>query len=95
MLIMVVPIAETGMRSLSLKRGTLVRHPKYELCTIGGFDRQKQTISLHVYKTNKRVTQKAKVEKCRVLTWVAWRSWLVKPKKRKSKGKLPPSTSLT
>src|SRR5207253_9255925 len=64
-------------RSLSLKRGTLVRHAKYGLCTVGGFDRQKQTISLNAYKTNKRQTQGAKVEHCRVLTWVAFRSWFV------------------
>jgi hypothetical protein len=64
-------------RSLSLKRGTLVRHAKYGLCTVGGFDRNKQTISLHAYRTNKRLTQGAKVEHCRVLTWVAFRSWFV------------------
>lgn len=66
-----------GTRSLTLKRGTLVRHAKYGLCTVGGFDRQRQTISLHEYRTNKRLTQGAKVENCRVLTWVAFRSWLV------------------
>jgi hypothetical protein len=85
-----------GTRSLSLKRGTLVRHQKYGLCIVGGFDRKKQTISLHEYKTNKRLTQWAKVEKCRVLTWVAFRSWLVTssealPKKKAGKGKKPPT----
>jgi len=45
---------------------------------VGGFDRKKHTISLHAYRTNKRLTQGAKVKDCRVLTWVAWRSWLVK-----------------
>ena len=66
-----------GTRSLGLKRGTVVRHAKYGLSTVGGFDRKKQTISLHDYRTNTRLTQGAKVEKCRVLTWVAFRSWLV------------------
>jgi len=66
-----------GTRSLGLKRGTLVQHPKYARCTVGGFDRKRATISLHEYRTNKRLTQGAKVEECRVLTWVAWRSWLV------------------
>jgi hypothetical protein len=66
-----------GTRSLGLKRGTFVRHPKYGLCTVGGFDRKKQTISLNEYRTNKRLTQGAKVEHCRVLTWVAFRAFLV------------------
>jgi len=76
-----------GTRSLGLKRGTVVRHTKYGLCTVGGFDRKKQTISLHDYRTNKRLTQGAKVEACRALTWVAFRSWLVAEKKRSIKGK--------
>ena len=71
-----------GTRSHGLKRGTLVRHPRYGLCAIGGFDRKKQTISLHEYCTNKRLTQGARVEDCRVLTWVAWRSWLVTGNRR-------------
>jgi hypothetical protein len=66
-----------GTRSLRLKRGTVVRHAKYGFCTVGGFDRKRETISLHAYRTNKRLTQGAKVKDCRVLTWVAWRSWLV------------------
>jgi hypothetical protein len=79
-----------GTRSHGLKRGTLVRHPKYGLCTLGGFDRKKQTISLHEYRTNKRLTQCARVEDCRALTWVAWRSWLVnKQEKSTGKGSLP------
>lgn len=67
-----------GTRTLGLKRGTLVRHLKYGLCSIGGFDRKKQTISLHAYRTNKRLTQAAQVKGCRTLTWVAWRSFLVR-----------------
>jgi hypothetical protein len=76
-----------GTRSLGLKRGTLVRHTKYGLCTVGGFDRKRKTMSLHTYRTNKRLTQGAKVKECRTLTWVAWRSWLVSETQRKSKGK--------
>jgi RRXRR protein len=67
-----------GTRSLSLKRGTLIRHPKYGLSTVGGVDRKKQTVSLHAYRRNIRLTQGAKVRECRTLTWVAFRSWLVK-----------------
>jgi len=75
-----------GTRSLGLKRGTLVLHKQYGRCVVGGFDRQKRTISLHDYRTNKRLTQGAKVETCRVLTWVAWRSFLVAQTSSLSKG---------
>jgi RRXRR protein len=80
-----------GTRSLGLKRGTLVRHPTYGLCSVGGFDRQKQTISLHAYRSNKRLTQRGSVKACRTLTWVAWRTFLVSGKNRvsKSKGSFP------
>ena len=74
------------VRAMGLKRGTLVSHPLYGLCSVGGYDRKKQTISLHNYRTNKRLTQGAKVKACRVLTWVAWRSWLVAKKGPKSNG---------
>lgn len=71
-----------GTLSLGLKRNTLVRHPKYGLCTVGEFDRKKQTISLHDYRTNKRLTQGAKAKDCHVLTTIAFRSWLVREGKR-------------
>ncbi len=71
-----------GTRTLGLKRGTLVRHQKYGLCSIGGFDGKKQTISLHAYRTNKRLTQQGQVKECRTLTWVAWRSFLVSSRQR-------------
>lgn len=76
-----------GTRSLGFKRGTLVEHPRYGRCCVGGFDRKKQTISLHDYRTNKRLTQGAKGKDCRALTWVAWRSWLVSDKGKKQRGK--------
>ena len=66
-----------GTRSWGFKRGTLVKHPKYGLCTIGGYNLKRNSLSLHEYRTNKRLTQGAKVEACYVLTWVAFRSWLV------------------
>jgi len=71
-----------GTLSLSYKRGTLVRHPTYGLCTIGGCDRGKQRLSLHAYRTNKRLTQGAKPQECQRLTPLAFRSWLVPVKKR-------------
>ena len=57
-----------GTRSLGLKRGTLVQHPKYGRCAVGGCDRKRQTISLHDYRTNKRLTQGAKPGTCQIIT---------------------------
>ncbi len=74
-------------RALGLKRGTVVKHAKYGVCTVGGFDRKRHTVSLHAYRTNKRLIQGAKVKDCRILTWVAFRSWLVMKEVPKSKGK--------
>ena len=80
-----------GTRSLGLKRGTLVNHPKYALCTVGGFDRRRQTISLHAYRTNKRLTQGAKIKDCHICTWMAFRSWLVSLSTKKGGVALPPA----
>jgi hypothetical protein len=79
-----------GTRSLGYKRGTLVRHSKYGICTVGGFDRKRQTISLHAYRTNKRLTQGAKGKDSRTLTPVAWRAFLVVEPKPKKAGKESP-----
>ncbi len=82
-----------GTRSLGLKRGTLVKHNKYGICTVGGFDRKRQTVSLHEYRTNKRLTQGAKVKDCRVCAFVAFRAFFVKNHPQKSKGKGAPNPS--
>jgi hypothetical protein len=66
-----------GTRSLGFRRGALVRHPRYGLCTIGGCDRARGRLSLHAYRTNKRLTQAARPAECQVRTVVAFRSWLV------------------
>jgi hypothetical protein len=84
-----------GTRSLGFKRGTLVMHPTFGRCTVGGYDRTKQRLSVHAYKTNKRLTQSAKPAECRRLTTISFRSWLVpvKPVKPTTKRKgvtLPP-----
>lgn len=76
-----------GTRSLGYKRGTLVRHPRYGLCTIGGQDRVKGRVSLHAYRTNARLTQGGRQEQCQRLTWVAWRSWLVSSRPAKTRSK--------
>jgi hypothetical protein len=75
-----------GTRSLGFKRGTLVRHPRYGLCTVGGYDRARQRLSLHAYRTNTRLTQGAKPADCRRLTVVAFRTWFV-PLKQTAKEK--------
>jgi hypothetical protein len=59
---------EGGSRSLGLKRATLVRHPKYGLCSVGGWDRKNKTISLHDYCANERLTKVARGTDLRVLT---------------------------
>lgn len=64
-----------GTRSLGFKRGTLVKHPKWGLCYISGHLNGR--LSLHDSKTGKRLTQIARPEDCRVLTWVSWRSQYV------------------
>jgi hypothetical protein len=84
-----------GTRSLDFKRGTVVVHPTYGRCTVGGYDREKQRVSLHTYKTNKRLTQRAKPGDCRLLTTIAFRCWLVrvpagKQAIRKKGAALPP-----
>lgn len=62
-------------RSLGLKRGTLVSHPKWGLASVGGSSNNR--ISLHDYQTNKRLTQHAKVDDCQILTWTLFRSNLI------------------
>ncbi len=64
-----------------------MKHARYGLATVGGFDRKKQTISLHEYRANKRLTQATQVKDCRPLTWVAWRSWFIATSLRTGKGK--------
>jgi hypothetical protein len=82
-----------GTRSLGWKRGTLVRHPRYGLCTVGGVDRAKGTVSLHAYRNNTRLTQRGRLDQCQRLTWMAWRSWLV-PATSPEKGGTASSSAL-
>jgi hypothetical protein len=58
-------------RSLGFKRGSLVNHPKYGICYVGGTSNNR--VSLHSQVTGKRFCQKAKVEDCRFLTYNSWR----------------------
>ena len=84
-----------GTRSLGFRRGALVRHPRYGLCTIGGCDRERGRLSLHAYRTNRRLTQAARPADCQVRTVVAFRAWLVPlphptPPKRVRRTAFPP-----
>jgi len=58
-------------RSLGFKRGSLVKHPKYGVCLVGGTS--KNRISLNNLKTNDRMTQNTKPSDCQLLTTLSWR----------------------
>lgn len=59
-----------GTISLGLKRGTLVKHPKWGLSLVGGTS--KGRITLNCVKTNKRLCQNAKIEDIKILTNLKW-----------------------
>jgi hypothetical protein len=61
-----------GTVSLGLKRGSLVKHPKYGFCFVGGSSEGK--ISLDNIKDGKRLAQNVKKEDCKVLTRIAFRT---------------------
>ena len=64
-----------GTRSLGFKRGSLVWHPKYGLCYVGGCSQGK--ISLHGLTDGKRFCQSAKPADCKWLAYTSWRTWLL------------------
>jgi len=66
-----------GTRSLGLKRGSLIRHPNYNVVYVGGNSKGK--ISLHSVITGSRLCQNAKVEDCRFLTYNRRRAFLHRP----------------
>ena len=61
-----------GTMSLGIKRGSLVKHPKYGVCAVGGY--WEDRVSLHHVETGQRLTQKGKVSECEVLTYNYWRT---------------------
>jgi hypothetical protein len=63
-----------GTRSMGFSRGSLVRHPKFGLCYVGGTS--KGRISLHCASTGKRLTQNAKPEDTKFLSFNTWRTAL-------------------
>lgn len=64
-----------GTRSQGLRRGTLLFHPKYFMASVGGT--LKGQISLHAYRDNKRLTQRAKVDGTITLTYTPYRASFV------------------
>lgn len=59
-----------GTLSLGLKRGTIVKHPKWGLSIVGGSS--KGRLSLHTLDTNKRLCQNVKKEDLTILTNSKW-----------------------
>jgi len=62
-----------GTRSLGFKRGAYIKHPKYGVCFVGGAS--KGQISLHSLLDGKRLTQNAKPQECKHLTYASFRTW--------------------
>jgi hypothetical protein len=64
-----------GTLSLGIKRGTLVKHPKWGKAYVGGTTGGK--LSLHDPQTGKRLTQSAKVAECRPIKLLRWKARLL------------------
>jgi hypothetical protein len=77
-----------GTLSQGIKRGTLVKHPKWGKATVGGTMDGK--LSLHDPETNKRLTQSARVADCKLINVLRWRVWLVPPPLPNKERLLPP-----
>ena len=61
-----------GTRSMGLKRGSWVTHPKYGLCFVGGTS--KGRVSLHNLSEGKRICQNAKTQDIAFLHFASWRA---------------------
>jgi RRXRR protein len=64
-----------GTLSQGIKRGTLVKHPKWGKAYVGGS--MDGHLSLHDLQTGKRLTQSAKVAECRLIKLLRWKTRLV------------------
>jgi hypothetical protein len=69
-----------GTMSAGLKRGSVVRHPKYGFSYVGGWqesptkkDPDRKIISLHSLDTGKRLCQNALPADCKFLSYNSWR----------------------
>jgi hypothetical protein len=61
-----------GTRSLGFKRGSLVKHPKWGLCYVGGTSNG--MISLHSLEDGRRLCRNAKTADCVFLSRLSWRT---------------------
>src|SRR5260221_7334524 len=64
-----------GTLSLGIKRGTLVKHPTYGKAYVGGM--MDGELSLHDPQTGKRLTQTAKVNACKPIKLLRWKTRLL------------------
>lgn len=71
-----------GTRSLGLKRGSVITHPKYGKSYIGGTSNGH--ISLHALESGERLTQDVKPQDCRFVAYNTWRVALPLPSKADS-----------
>ncbi|MCU0542200.1 MAG: RRXRR domain-containing protein [Oscillatoriaceae cyanobacterium Prado104] len=69
-----------GTLSAGFKRGSIVKHPKYGFCYVGGWqespikkDSNRKLISLHSLGTGKRLCQNARPADCKFLSYNSWR----------------------
>ncbi|BAZ19840.1 hypothetical protein NIES4073_07130 [Kalymmatonema gypsitolerans NIES-4073] len=69
-----------GTMSAGLKRGSIVKHPKYGFSYVGGWqesptkkDPKRKLISLHDITSGKRLTQNALPTDCKFLSYNSWR----------------------
>jgi hypothetical protein len=69
-----------GTISAGLKRGSIVKHPKYGFCYVGGWqdsptkkNPDRKTISLHDIHSGKRLCQNALPTDCKFLAYNSWR----------------------
>lgn len=66
-----------GTLSQGIKRGTLVKHPRWGKAYVGGT--MEGRLSLHDPHTGKRLTQSARVADCRLIKLLRWRTRLLPP----------------
>lgn len=69
-----------GTISAGFKRGSIIKHRKYGICYVGGWqesptkkDSQRKTISLHSLNTGKRLSRNVLPEDCKFLSYNSWR----------------------
>lgn len=62
-----------GTISLGFKRGSIVKHPKFGVCYVGGSSNAR--LSLHSIETGNRRTQNARAEECILLAYNSVRTW--------------------